>query len=609
MSENHDQTPLGEAEMSVLQSPITRRKALRAAGVGVAAAAALTVPGFSGSEASAAGKVREFHSAWPYVAPPTGHFNEYSSDGNVILGGSIYDDLLQMPFAKYVWATGSWVPYMASSWKLTKPATFTVNLRKGAKWSDGTEFTAQDVMTTFVLRRLTAHSEWNYLDRMTSPNKYTVVFHMNKPANVVQRYILEANIVADSVYGKLARQVETVISSGKDLKSSSEAKGLRLQLDQYRPVGMVTSGPFMFDPATPITNGQITLVQNPNSWAVKQVKFDKIVDFNGETPAITPLVLQKQIDYATQGFPVATEKQFQKLGIHILRPPIYSGPALFINYNKVPAMAAKEVRQAIAYAINYEENALVSLGQSAKRCQYMAGVSDNLMNTWTSAADRAKLNSYAYNPKKAADMLTARSFKKGSDGVWVDPSGGKMEYTLEVPAEFADWSAAASNLAEQLTKFGIKTSVKAVTYTQVSPDVDKGNFQLAIQGWGAGSPFPQFSFFADVETHNPPVALGPGTGLKMLQGGVNLTDLVTATGQGLGESTPPAQRKAVARMAGVFNDLLPIIPLWERYGNNVALKNVRVAGWPPDSDPIYKNSPYSDSFVVMMIVSGQLRGV
>ena len=62
-------------------------------------------------------------------------------------------------------------------------------------------------------------------------------------------------------------------------------------------------------------------------------------------------------------------------------------------------------------------------------------------------------------------------------------------------------------------------------------------------------------------------------------------------------------------MARIFNDLLPIIPLWERYGNNVALKGVRVTGWPPDSDPIYRNDPYTDSFVVMMILSGQLRGV
>ena len=52
------------------------------------------------------------------------------------------------------------------------------------------------------------------------------------------------------------------------------------------------------------------------------------------------------------------------------------------------------------------------------------------------------------------------------------------------PAEFADYSATGTNVAEQLTNFGFKISPRAVTYTQVGPDVDAGKFQMVIQGWG-----------------------------------------------------------------------------------------------------------------------------
>jgi hypothetical protein len=31
---------------------------------------------------------------------------------------------------------------------------------------------------------------------------------------------------------------------------------------------------------------------------------------------------------------------------------------------------------------------------------------------------------------------------------------------------------------------------------------------------------------------------------------------------------------------------------------------VRVTGWPPDSDPIYKNPPYGDAFLVFMLLTG-----
>jgi peptide/nickel transport system substrate-binding protein len=598
-----------ENEPSAFNAEVSRRRALQIAGAGAAVAmAGLTLPGKLVEAATpSAGKVREFHTAWPYLAPPQGHFNQYASDANAILtgGNGIYNDLLQMPMAKYKWGPATWVPWMATSWKLAG-ATFVVNLRKGAKWSDGTEFTSQDVLTTFNIRRLQALSEWDYLDRVSAPDKYTVTFHMKKEASVIVRYVLEAPITADSTYGVIGRQVASLVSKGKDLANTAEGKVLRQQLDQFRPKGIVCSGPFMFDPSTPITSGQLTLVKNPMSWAAPQVQFDKIVDYNGETPAITPLVLQKQIDYATQGFPVATTKQFASENIHILRPPAYSGPALMINYNKVKALGKKEIRQALAYAVDRDQNALVALGASAKRQLYMTGVSDNILKRWVGAGTLPSFNQYPYNPAKATQIFKAHGYKMGSDGVWVAPDGSKMDYTLEVPQEFSDWSASASNLAEQLTKFGVKTTVRAITYTQVPTDQQQGHFELIIQGWGTGSPFPQFSFFQDLEFPNPPVAAGPGTGFNLTQNGVNLVNLITATGAGFSLEN---QRVAVAQMARTFNDLLPIIPLFERYGNNVALQGVRVTGWPPDSDPIYQNGFYADSFVTMMIVSGQLKGV
>ena len=56
--------------------------------------------------------------------------------------------------------------------------------------------------------------------------------------------------------------------------------------------------------------------------------------------------------------------------------------------------------------------------------------------------------------------------------------------------------------------------------------------------------------------------------------------------------------------------MLPIIPLYERFGNNPVLQDgdkVRVTGWPADSDTILKNSAYADSFVIMMMLEGKLQ--
>ncbi|HYN87689.1 MAG TPA: hypothetical protein VER55_04130 [Ardenticatenaceae bacterium] len=62
----------------------------------------------------------------------------------------------------------------------------------------------------------------------------------------------------------------------------------------------------------------------------------------------------------------------------------------------------------------------------------------------------------------------------------------------------------------------------------------------------------------------------------------------------------------MAAAALAFNQVLPIVPLWERYGNNPALET-RVTGWPPEGDPLYQNAVYGDNFVVMWILDGTLQ--
>ncbi|HZC82989.1 MAG TPA: hypothetical protein VE194_01060 [Rubrobacter sp.] len=82
--------------------------------------------------------------------------------------------------------------------------------------------------------------------------------------------------------------------------------------------------------------------------------------------------------------------------------------------------------------------------------------------------------------------------------------------------------------------------------------------------------------------------------------------LIIHSASGLDEED---QKATVTKPCKIFNELLSVIPLWERYGNIPALEGERVTGWLPDSDPIYQNSPYEDSFTVMMIMDGTLKPV
>ncbi len=548
-----------------------------------------------------------FAGAWPYPVPPTGHLNPPVTN-SMILG--IYRNLQYLPLGMYMWADGTWRPFLATEWGFKPPDLFEVKLREGVKWSDGSDFTSQDVLTSFNIARLMNHTVWRFLDRVEAVDDYTVNFYMSTPSTVVERYVIRGYgqplILSTSLFGEWSDKLQALVDAGKD-KDSDEWQALRQDFNGFRPDDTVVTGPYKLDTSS-INEARLTLVKNELSYLADVVNFDTVYIYNGETPTVTPLILAHQVDYATHGFPPATEMAYKAEGIRILRPPIFSGPALYFNHTIYP-FDVKEVRQAIAHAINRDENATVSLGESAIAQKWMVGFSDNVVPLWLSKAELDQLDLYEYDLDKAEAMFKELGFTKGSDGVWVTDKGDRMEYELTAPAEYADWSAAAENVAEQLTNFGIKTAFRGVQFQQHPIDVNKGEFQLAIRGWGSGNPHPHFSYVQDLFTHNIEAAEGPGMSYPLVQttdavGEIDLEEEVVTSVEGLDEA---AQKSKIARVALAYNELLPQIPIWERYGNNPVLDGLHTTGWLPEGDPIYLNSPYVDSFVILMILDGTLK--
>jgi peptide/nickel transport system substrate-binding protein len=364
-----------------------------------------------------------------------------------------------------------------------------------------------------------------------------------------------------------------------------------------------------------ITEAQLVLNKNETSFMADRVNFDRLLIFNGETPDATPLMLAKEADYATHGFPPATTQQFMAEGIRIIRGPNYSGPALYFNHTIYP-FSVPEFRQALAYAIDRAENGVISMAESGVAVVNMAGFSDNLAPLWLSEETVGQLNKYEFSPETAEQMLLDLGFTRGDDNVWIDDQGTRLSFELTAPSEFADWSAAAENLAEQLTEFGIETTFRGVTFTEHPSTIRSGEFQMAIREWGAGNPHPHFSFDVDFNTYNTTggsqaaTEAGPGMSFPLVQttsqGELDLQALTIQAGQG---SDREAQAEIVNQLALAYNELLPQIPLWERYGNNPTVENLRVTGWPAEGDPVYNNGTYADPFAIVLMVTGQLQPV
>lgn len=595
---------------------ITRRGVLQILGLSTAGAAGVgALAGCSPAKPTGTGSgTTEFHGGWPYKAPPEGNFNMLSPSAIINGAGAIYGDLINLPSAFFLWAQKTWVNALVDEFKLDGAAnTYTIKVKSGLKWSDDKPLTSADYATTFYCQYIMRSPMWTYIKSVETPDDTTVLLHLKNPSTVLERYLLKMRVMPTQDYGPWSDKAKAIVTGGKTMDDSA-GTALSTDFQKFQPKQYIASGPFNLD-YNAISNTQVSFVKNPKGAFADTTKFDKVVVYNGETAEITPLVQSKDVDYATHGFPSSSEKAFASAGFRILRPPNYSGPALLFNLAKLPEFKDKRARQAIAHVIDRDVAGAVALGDSGKGVKAMTGMSDNQVNDWLTADQLGKLDKYELSPQKATSLLQAAGWKK-EGSAWKKPDGSAAAYELAFPSQFADWSGAAKSVADQLTQFGIKVTPRGVDQTQQPIDVDKGNFQLAIQGWGSTTqPHPFFAFVQALYTHNIPVAAnngGKGMDFELQNvqttdyGTVDLKKLVDASGVGLDAAS---QKAAVSKVAIIFNELLPLIPLLERYGNNPALEGKRVQKFPADDDPILKNPAYADNFTVMWLMQGKLLPV
>ena len=454
--------------MSDQRYRVDRRRFLRdSALVTVGLVAAACAPGTTPSGGPAK-KGGEFHAAWPWDAPPKGHYN-YLSAG-AIMSGSFLTDFFIPSLGVYRWADSKWENWLMESATQTGDS-YEVKLKQGLKWDDGKEFTSADVATTYWIGRSQSFGIWTYADKLEAPDKYTVRFHINRPSSLVPRLVLRNGIRPNSQFGTFAKQLQDLYTAGKTT-ASDEVKAVAKQVADFRPDNPPSIGPYKIDKAS-VTAAQLTMVKNAGGLFADKVTFDKIVVYQGETDAVTPLVLAGDIDYATHGFPLATDKAFGDQGIRVVRGPLYTGPAIVFHWTAAPEFQDKRLRQAVAMAINKAESATITYGQSAKAQKFMCGVSDNIVPLWVSSADQAKLKSYDFDVAAAAKLMTDAGFAKGSDGIYA--KGGKaLAYEMYFPSDFANWTSAANHASDSLNKFGIKITLRgAIRSTQLA-DVNNG---------------------------------------------------------------------------------------------------------------------------------------
>lgn len=494
-------------------------------------------------------------------------------------------------------------------------AIITITLPKDAKWSDGTPVLAKDVVGTWDILWMRKSSNWNSLADVIAVDDQTVEFQVTKPGPAILDTIVRSTTTRPySQYGTWMDAAAAFRAKAAD-RDSDEVKKVNDELNAFKPEAGVVYGPYNIDPAS-VTEAQFTMLKVPTGFNAGKIDFDKVVVYYGDTAADMPLYLSGDMDYSSNAYSPANLDAIRAAGDHmvVLGGPATNGPGIYFNHDVYP-LNLKEVRQAIAYAIDRVENCTVAFGESCRPIKYMVGFTDAAVPTWLSEEQMAKLNTYEYDLAKAEALLTGLGFKKGADGIWVDDKGKKMEFELSVPADFTEYLASSENVAQQLAKFGIKVSVKPYQSSERNNMHKAGAYQMSMD---IGMRFTYFHPYVSYDYNvrpgigfkNDPEGAEGARGMNMpfLQKTadgkeINIKEWVDKMAEGFDMEV---QKPYVAEMASMFNENLPVVQMFERYLTDPIDTKTRVTGWLPADDPIYKNNQ-NNSPVARQFLSGTLK--
>ena len=253
---------------------------------------------------------------------------------------NIYEPLLWVNPAG---ADTEFTPALATSWdKSDDGLTWTFHLREGVKFHDGETLTADAVKRSIERAQAVGGAAfiWAPLDTIETPDDLTVVFHL--------KYAAPVDLIASSLYGAWIvspKALDAVDADSTYFEAGKEAGTGPYMLTDYTPDSEVVLSAFPdywggWDDATHYNIVDVNITADEN--VRLQLLTDGETDLSFALPATS---YQSFVD--NPDFNVYTGTTFFN----------YTG---FLNVTR-PPLDNKQVRQAIAYAIPYDDLILVGV--------------------------------------------------------------------------------------------------------------------------------------------------------------------------------------------------------------------------------------------------------
>jgi peptide/nickel transport system substrate-binding protein len=488
----------------------------------------------------------------------------------------------------------------------------TVNLTPGVEWSDGTPLTAQDYVGMWDVKWAQLDPNWASLTDVTAVSDTQLVYETRDLSpNLLQQLLRWYQPAASSQFGDIYDRLGQLRAQGASPEDAEVAAVLE-DLEAMEVDEAVTYGPYVIDPSS-VTAQQLRMVKNDGGFHADDIEFDQVDVYWGQTQQTVPLLLQNELDYTTDALTPSDVKALEaNPNLEFIRAPLSTGTGIWFNESIQPFDDVR-FRQAIALIIDRDRNAKVSLGDAAKPVEYMVGFSDTYVDQWLSGDVVANLDTYERDLDAAEQLLEDVGLSKDGD-TWTY-EGEDFGFEITAPSDFPDFLASARDVSEQLNEFGFDTHVRGIPAANRPDTIAQARYEAMLDFSMVSTPsHPATSldwnmaegFFG---TNNPEASGSKGLNWPWRQEApdgteVYVPDLLDQAVAGLDREP---QRAPVQTLAQIFNEQLPVVPIFERYTTDPIAHGPRVTGWLPLDHPIYQNNQGSDPPVSVQFLAGVLQ--
>ena len=495
-------------------------------------------------------------------------FNPFNPSVYGLSFGTVYEELT---FVNSL-ISGAATPWLASSYTWSNAnKTLTFTIRSGVKWSDGTAFSAKDVLFTFdMLKKFPAldlNAVWSVLSGVAQVGSDQVAFNFKTSAVPYFYYIAdETPIVPEHIWGSIANPVTYNDSS---------------------PIG---TGPYTMHACT---SADVTYTKNPSYWQPGLPKIQTVYypSFTSNDPA-NELLATGGAQWGSQFIPSIQSYYLSKSSnFHDWFPPV-ANVSIFMNLTN-PVLAQLPVRRAMAYAIDRPK--VSELGEYGyEPASNQTDIVKPTFSSWYDSSQAASYD-YTYDPSRAKSILQQAGYTE-KNGVFQTPKG-PLSFSIINIGGYSDWVASVSVIETELKAVGISITPDNLASSVFDTDLYTGKYQLGYNS-ESGGPSPYYELRQLLYSANS-APLGQPAATDWERYSNPQTDALINQ---YGATTSPAtQQSIVDKLELVMLKEVPVIPMteevdWYQYDT------ANIAGWATPSDPYAQPGAYDVPDIGVMLL-------